>query len=95
MVGENKEPTKTSVLDGLGLDKEFLQNEVIRPLVKDYAKQIAKEKLGLKGSELRKNSKAFHISTFLKEITWPVIELTVAAIVMYTLTVLSWRLLKI
>lgn len=81
---------KTPSLSDLGIDAAFVK-DTIKPLIKDIVVAGVRKELGLGKSELRKGSTSHKISTFLKEITSPAIILTIAAIVIYTMTKIVWR----
>lgn len=63
---------------------------------KDLVIDVAREALGLsKKSDLRKGSKSYKLSIFLKEITPTVLLLTVAGLIIYTFFIVLWRWLGV
>ena|SRR3990167_9470941 len=63
---------------------------------KDLVVDVAREALGLtKKSDLRKGSKSYKLSIFLKEITPTVLLMTVSGLIIYTFFIVLWRWLGI
>lgn len=76
-------PKPQTFLEQVGLDPEFVKKEVIQPMVKDYAMKTIKDQLGIKTeSNLRKGSRAYHLSTFVKEVGWQLIGMAGVLLVM-------------
>lgn len=82
---------KTPSLSDLGIDGKFIK-ETIKPLLKDIVIQGVRDQLGLKKSELRRNSKAYNISLFFKEVGWQLIlmGLSVGMIIVFFKLLMRW-----